>query len=123
MRIGVDMVRVSQIAHSLSVSNTFASKVFAPGERGNAAQMPLSRAYEFLAGRFAVKEAVIKAMSIRLIGAIAICDIETLATADGCPELHLHESALRISEALGISQWNVSISHENDLAIAVVIAC
>jgi holo-[acyl-carrier protein] synthase len=122
MRIGVDMVRISQIAHSLSVSNTFASKVFGLAERESTAQMPLSRAYEFLAGRFAVKEAVIKAMSSRLTGAITMCDIETLATADGCPELHLHDSALRMSKALRISHWEVSISHENDLAIAVVIA-
>ena len=122
MRIGVDIVSVSRIAHSLSVSTKFASRVFAPGEREHAGQMPEYRAYEFLAGRFAVKEAVLKVLHARLDDAIALCDIETITAEDGCPELHLSASALCASELLNLSQWQVSISHENDLAIAFVVA-
>jgi holo-[acyl-carrier protein] synthase len=116
------MVRVSQIAHSLSISRKLASRVFGRAERENAAQLPLRRSYEFLAGRFAVKEAVLKAMSARLTGAVSLCDIETINAQDGCPELHLYASALSASQSLGVSQWMVSISHENDLAVAIVIA-
>jgi holo-[acyl-carrier protein] synthase len=122
MRIGVDIVSVSRIAHSLSVSTKFASRVYASGEREYAGQMPECRAHEFLAGRFAVKEAVLKALHARLDDGIALCDIETITAEDGCPELRLSASALCASELLNLSQWQVSISHENDLAIAFVVA-
>jgi holo-[acyl-carrier protein] synthase len=84
--------------------------------------MPECRAHAFLAGRFAVKEAVLKAMHARLDDGIALCDIETITAEDGCPELRLSASALCASELLNLSQWQVSISHENDLAIAFVVA-
>jgi holo-[acyl-carrier protein] synthase len=122
MRIGIDIVSVSQIAHALSVSSKFASRVFSPGEREYARQMPECRAHEFLAGRFAVKEAVLKTLGTGLGGAIALCDIETITAEDGCPELRLFASALCASELLNFSWWQVSISHENDLAIAFVVA-
>ena len=80
------------------------------------------RAHEFLAGRFAAKEAVLKALHVRLNDAIALCDIETISAKDGHPELHLSASALRAAELLNLSNWRVSISHENDLAIALVVA-
>jgi holo-[acyl-carrier protein] synthase len=122
MRIGVDLTSVSKIAHSLSISTQFASAVFSHGERERAGQMSEHRAHEFLAGRFAVKEAVLKALHVRLNEAIALCDIETISAEDGHPELHLSASALRAAELLNLSHWRVSISHENDLAIALVVA-
>ncbi len=123
MYIGVDIVSVSRIAHSLSVSAEFAPRVFAPSEREHAGRMPARRAHEFLAGRFAVKEAVLKAMRTRSTDAVALCDIETTASKNGCPELRLFASALRASQSLNVSYWQVSISHESGLAIAFVVAC
>jgi holo-[acyl-carrier protein] synthase len=122
MRIGVDIVSVARVAHSLSVSTEFASTVFSRGEREHAGLMPEHRAHEFLAGRFAVKEAVLKALHPRLDDAIVLSDIETITAEYGCPELRLSASALCASELLNLSQWQVSISHENDLAIAFVVA-
>ena len=123
MRIGVDIVSVSRIAHSLSISTSFASRVFATAEREQAGKMPEYRAHEFLAGRFAVKEAVLKSLHARLDDPIALSDIQTITGNDGCPQLHLLASALRASELLSLSQWQISISHENHLAIAFVVAC
>ncbi len=122
MRIGVDIVSVSRVAQSLSASPGFTPRVFSVGECERAEQMPERRAYEFLAGRFAVKEAVLKALHPELNDMIALCDIETTSTIDGCPELHLHASALRASQSLGVSHWQVSISYENGFAIAFVLA-
>jgi holo-[acyl-carrier protein] synthase len=122
MRIGVDLTSVSQISHSLSVSTLFALTVFSRGERDYAGHMSECRAHEFLAGRFAVKEAVLKALHPRFDDAIALCDIETITAESGCPELNLSASALRAAELLNLSHWKVSISHENDLAIAFVVA-
>ena len=122
MRIGVDLTSVSQIAHSLSISSQFAPTVFSQGEREHAGLMRGYRAHEFLAGRFAVKEAVLKALRVRLNDVIVLCDIETISAEDGHPELHLFASALRAAELINLSHWQVSISHENDFAIAFVVA-
>jgi len=122
MRIGVDMVSISQIAHSLAVSSTFAANTFSPGERNYAAGLPSTRASEFLAGRFAVKEAVLKAMRIRLAGPVALYDIETSSGEDGCPKVQLSGAALYASHSLNLSDWQVSITHENHLATAFVVA-
>ena len=122
MHIGVDIVRVSQIAHSLSVSDGLVASVFGPSERALAESMPLTRAQEFLAGRFAVKEAALKAMHVPYIDTVALYDIETTTNKGGYPELHLHASALRASRLLNISSWQVSISHEDGLAVAFVVA-
>jgi holo-[acyl-carrier protein] synthase len=122
MRIGVDMVSISQIAHSLAVSATFSSKVFGPGERESADRLPLSRSIEFLAGRFAVKEAVLKAMRLGTTGSVDLCDIETTIDEDGCPRIKLSASALHASLSLKLFEWQVSITHENHLATAFVVA-
>jgi holo-[acyl-carrier protein] synthase len=122
MRIGVDVVSIPRIAHSLSISAEFAIRVFAPGERERALQLPEWRAHEFLAGRFAAKEAVLKAMRVGIDDAIALHDIEIVTADDGSPALRLSASAQRAAQALRLTEWQVSISHENDLAIAFVVA-
>jgi holo-[acyl-carrier protein] synthase len=122
MRIGVDTVSISQVAHSLAVSTTFVAKVFGPVERKSAEGMSLNRSIEFLAGRFAVKEAVLKAMRIGLAGPVALCDIETTRGEDGCPRVQLSASALYASHSLSLSEWQVSITHENHLVTAFVVA-
>ncbi len=121
MRIGVDITDVSRIAHSLSVSTKFALSVFAPGERERAGQMSEGRAHEFLAGRFATKEAVLKALQVGLENSAMMKEIETISVADGCPSLLLTGNVARIALENGLSDWQVSISHDAGLAIAFVL--
>jgi holo-[acyl-carrier protein] synthase len=53
---------------------------------------------------------------------IPLTDIEIDRDADGRPALHLHgEAALRAQQA-GLSHWQVSISHDGDYAVAMVVA-
>jgi len=122
MRIGVDMVSISQVNHALSLSPGLMSRIFSPRERKYAERMAVSRASEFLSGRFAAKEAVLKAMRVRALDAVAFCDIETNIGDGGSPELLLSASALRASEMLNVSRWQVSISHEKGFALAFVVA-
>ena len=71
-----------------------------------------------LAGRWAAKEAVMKAPGAG-VGEIALTDIETLPDASGRPVVTLHGAAADRARKAGLNHWQVSISHDGDYAIAV----
>jgi holo-[acyl-carrier protein] synthase len=76
---------------------------------------------EALAVHFAAKEAASKALGTG-IGPISWRDVETLHKWSGEPYLVLHNSAEKIANKRGLSNWAVSLSHSRDNAIAVVVA-
>lgn len=73
-----------------------------------------------LAGRFAVKEAVAKALGTG-IGAFRWTDIEIVCDGLGKPELVLHDKALEVATGQGLSQWSISLSHTETHAIGLAI--
>ena len=74
-----------------------------------------------LAARFAAKEATIKAL--RVDGAQPPwTSMEVRRHQSGWCEMHLSGKAARLAKTRGINQLAVSLSHEGDLAIAVVVA-
>ena len=73
-----------------------------------------------LAARFAAKEAFIKAVSGLRPGGIRYRDVEVVVNDHGVPRLRSHGTA---KTALGRSHARVSLSHEGDLAVAIVITC
>jgi holo-[acyl-carrier protein] synthase len=75
-----------------------------------------------LAGRFAAKEAVLKAMGTGWAEGIAWTEIEVAARASGQPELRLSGKAAELAAKQGISSWQISISHTEGQAMASVIA-
>ena len=75
----------------------------------------------YVAGRFAAKEAAVKALGTGFSGGIGLHDVEILSTDSGSPRLLLHGEAAARAERLGIKTLHVSISHERDVAGAVVI--
>jgi holo-[acyl-carrier protein] synthase len=74
-----------------------------------------------LAARFAVKEAVAKALGTG-IGAVGWKDIEVQLNHDGKPELFLHGDARLKADEMGIETWSISISHTHFHAVAIAIA-
>ena len=83
-----------------------------------------------LAGRWAAKEAVIKAISNAALGArplwksedTPLCDIEIARSTSGAPEVHLGGHARRVADALGVTAVKVSISHTGEMAVAQAVA-
>ena len=73
------------------------------------------------AARFAVREAVMKALGVG-IGDIRMADIEVARAESGAPTLSLFGSAQLIAESKGVSGWHVSITHTDSVAMAVVAA-
>jgi holo-[acyl-carrier protein] synthase len=74
-----------------------------------------------LAARFAVKEATMKALGVGL-GAFAWHDVEVRRLRSGAPRLGLSGAAADLSADRGVSSWEVTISHTELVAAAVVVA-
>ena len=75
-----------------------------------------------LAGRFAAKEAVLKALGTGLGAGVAFSDVVIRRKGIGPPQVRLTGGAARVATELGITQWRLSISHTSDLAMASAIA-
>ncbi len=77
---------------------------------------------ERLAGRFAAKEAVLKALGTGFGAGIAFSDVTIYRTPGAAPQVALAGGAAAIADGLGITTWRLSISHAGEMAIASVIA-
>lgn len=114
---GVDMIEISRIERGVARhGDRFYRRFFTPQELtfcdGQASR---------LAGRFAVKEAVAKALGTG-IGDFQWTDVEVVCDGRGKPQLVLHNRAREIASAQGLSQWSISISHTDTMAIALAVA-
>ena len=77
-----------------------------------------------LAARFAAKEAISKALGTGITGRGGMHwrDMEVLPDRRGKPLVYLHGRARQRAEELGLTQWAISLSHEQKMAIAFVVA-
>lgn len=114
---GVDIIEIERVETSLNrFGSQFLNRLFTPQEQAQCAGKTAS-----LAGRYAVKEAVSKALGTG-IGAIKWTDIEIIANDQGKPMLVLHDNAKLLAAQSGLQEWSISISHTNTLAIGFAIA-
>lgn len=117
LRTGIDLVEIRRFARQdPAIQARFRQRVFTPRELAEVGDSPAS-----LAGRFAAKEAVAKALGCG-IGAIGWHSIEIQRGAQGEPLLVLSGRALESARAQGLSTWSISISHTRTYAIAVAVA-
>lgn len=115
-RVGVDLVEVPRFAETIrTVGAAFLDRHFTTRE-----QATCRGSAQRLAARFAAKEAVGKAMGTGIPGALSR-QIEVVTDPSGVPSVVLHGEAAAASRAAGIVTWAVSLSHTEQLAIAVVI--
>lgn len=77
---------------------------------------------EKLAGRFAVKEAVLKLLGTGWRGKIAWTDIEVVNDQLGRPVVAISGEVKVIADKLGIGQISVSITHTSNFVIASAVA-
>ncbi|HLY24175.1 MAG TPA: holo-ACP synthase [bacterium] len=118
--IGVDVVEVDRIRRATARwGDGFLSRVFTAGERRHAGASRTSA--ERLAGRFAAKEAVMKALGLGW-RRMAWREIEIEGDPLGRPVVRLTGRAAQVAADLGVQAWFVSISHTRDLAVAHAVA-
>lgn len=110
--IGVDVAEVARLERALARTPALAERLFAEGER--------DRPVASLAGCFAAKEAVAKALGAP--AGLRWTDVTVAHEQSGRPVLHVSGSVAAAAAALGISAWHVSISHDGGLSVAMVVA-
>ena len=118
--IGVDVIEVHRIERALTRwGEAFTGRLFTADEVRRAGPVP-TRAMR-LAGRFAAKEAVMKALGLGW-RRMAWREIEILNDEAGRPVVTLRGGAARAAERLGVSDVLISLTHTRDLAAASAIA-
>lgn len=106
---------------AIGKTNAFVAKTFSDAERAQALERGDSA--EYLAGRFAVKEATFKALSHQVReGSFDLRVIESLDDEDGAPHVVTSEGIASVLDRAGASEVLVSISNEGDYVIAFALA-
>lgn len=118
--LGLDIAEIDRIEVAIQRHGTpFLERLFTPAEVSYCERH--RNRFERYAGRFAVKEATMKALGTGWSRGVRWRDIEVTREATGKPGLHLAGVALRIAERLGVKTISVSITHSGNLALAQVI--
>jgi len=114
--IGVDVVDIARFEAVIARTPAIVDRLFTSAEQtsANGHQLPVVS----LAGRFAVKEAVAKALSAPAGMEFHDCQVSN----GGAPTLTITGTVEQVAESLGVTHWHVSLSHDGPVAIAYVIA-
>jgi holo-[acyl-carrier protein] synthase len=116
--VGIDVVLVDRFARALARTPLLAERLFTESERVTRSGNP--RSPESLAGRFAAKEAVAKALGAPV--GLHWHDCEIVTDPDGRPWLTVSGTVAAAAGERGISRWHLSLSHDGGIASAMVVA-
>ena len=116
--LGVDICEIERMERALGRHPTMRERVFTPEERAYCDAK--ARPAESYAGRFAAREAVIKALGG--YRGKRWHDISVGRAASGAPSIVLEGHAKARADALGITQVLVTFTHEKTNAVAFAIA-
>ena len=115
--VGVDTVSLTRFEAKLAETPRLKDRLFLDIETHTDGA---DASIQTLAGRFAAKEAVIKALSGN--PGIEWHGIEVGKESSGKPVIWLHGQTAKFALQLGVRKFHVSISHDGDNAIAFVVA-
>jgi holo-[acyl-carrier protein] synthase len=114
---GVDLIEIARIEEVVARHGKhYLERIFTPAELEYCGKRT-----ESLAGRFAAKEAVAKALGTG-IGDVSWKEIEILGDEQNAPTLTLRGIAESKAKELGLTNWSVSISHSQSHSVAFVVA-
>jgi holo-[acyl-carrier protein] synthase len=111
---GVDLIEINRIASAIQ-NERFNERVFTDAELAETKKLP-----HRLAGFFAAKEALLKAMGTGLVG-FNWCEMEITHNAEGAPRFRVNGKVAAFLSAQKVSQIFLSISHCKEYAVAQVI--
>lgn len=118
--VGVDVLRIGELDR-LVRRGWFRRLLYSAPERREAGTLAPGRRREFLAGRFAAKEAVLKVLGIGLLAGVPAWQIDIGRTERGAPLVRLTGAAARRAADIGLDRIALSISHKEDLVVAVAV--
>jgi holo-[acyl-carrier protein] synthase len=117
--IGVDIVEVRRITQALQGGDAMAKRVFTEAELDYCWER--KNRYQHFAGRFAAKEAALKALGTGWQEGIRWKDVEVVPGERGKPEINFYGKAKEFLEASEAKRAIVTITHARDYAVAAVV--
>ncbi len=119
--VGTDIIEVLRIAQMIERhGELFIGRVYTEHEIEYCASR--KAATQHYAGRWAAKEAVLKALGTGLVRGVSCRDLEVRNTPAGGPTIKLYGCAREVLERSGIERIHLSISHCRSHATAYALA-
>ncbi|SBV93326.1 Holo-(acyl-carrier-protein) synthase [uncultured delta proteobacterium] len=119
--LGLDVTELSRIARVWDKFGIrFAQKILHPDEMARLEQLGGSKV-QFLASRFAAKEAAVKALGTGFSEGVLPVDIAVASLPGGRPVLQLHGMARERFQRMGADTTHLSLTHGRETVAAVVI--
>jgi holo-[acyl-carrier protein] synthase len=118
LRCGIDLIENQRVEEGITrFGERFLNRFFTLGERTDCEDQP-----QRLAARLAAKEAVAKALGTG-IGDVSWQEIEIRCNNDrNRPTLYLHGAAAALAQQMGLTQWDISLTHTADYSSAIAVA-
>ena len=113
--VGLDLLEIERLERAIERRPGLATRLFTDAERAYAASR--ARPGQHLAARFCAKEAVAKALGLRVWDPR---DVEVVPTG-GAPAVRLRGHAARRADELGV-ELQISLTHSRGVAGAVAVA-
>jgi len=118
--LGVDIAEISRIEAAINRNGqSFLDRVFTPVEIAYCE--PHRNRFERYAGRFAAKEATMKALGTGWARGVRWVDIEVIRKPTGQPTLALYGATRKLADRMGVRSISLSITHSGNTAFAQVI--
>ncbi len=117
--IGIDIIEVPRVEKISKKNDKFVKKIFTQTEIDYCRKF--RNGSQNFAGRFAVKEAFLKAMGTGWSNGLKFNEIETVNGSLGKPEIVLYGKTKEIFSERNLKFSHVSIAHLKDYATAVVV--
>ena len=124
VRTGVDLVYIPRIARIVArFGDRFVQRIYTPQET-----MICAGRIHALAARWAGKEAVAKLLGVGVAGigsgthAIPFRHIEIGRAQNGKPQVVLYDRARACADSLGLTSFDISLSHDGDYVVASAVA-
>ena len=118
--LGVDIAEVERVKTAIERhGETFLRRVYTERERQYCERF--KNKFERYAGRFAAKEATMKALGTGWSRGVRWVDLEVVRQSGGRPTIALYGEAAKVAGALGVERVTLSITHTASQALAQVI--
>jgi holo-[acyl-carrier protein] synthase len=119
--LGMDLAQIERVKAFVETRGERGlARLFTDGERAYCERRKLTR-FSSYAGRFAVKEAVMKLLGTGWAKGVRWVDIEVVRAPGQAPQVLLHGASARIAASKGIARIHVTITHDAGIAAAVAV--
>jgi holo-[acyl-carrier protein] synthase len=118
--IGVDLVSIDRVrAITQRWQDRFLARVYSEAERQDCFRR--TSPYASLAGRFAAKEAILKALGVGWTMGVRWRDVQVVSDAAGRPMARIEGRLQFLVQQAGVTQIHVSVSHDGAYAVAQAV--